>query len=403
MPWLKVSDNAAFHEVVTHPLTEPVPDEPLDGADMVNLAFGLVLRCATHSANFTTDYVVKDGTVALMGGPHWLARAELAARAGYWERIEGGWRILEDSDNFLHIRLKAELDWEKQRRRDTSDVALVVPVRLRDGDQCRYCGLIVNWNDRKSNRGGTYDHKVPGKAATSPDDLLVACQGCNGFRSNRPDANEARPARPAPAQPFYGAATVAFLQKHGHGVPQTPGTQPGTIQDPAASRPSASTTQPTDQPGPPAPRARRDGRGRGNRNPAASRTYVSTTGAEQRSAAPKPEGVQRSAAFSNTRGVQRSAAPTNGGVQRSAASSNTSKARGPDHRPRGAPPHLGSAGSDRYQADPADPRHAVFGSPGRDGTGRVGSSPTSAPYVADPSDHRSRRRTKPPPPAPRHA
>ena len=42
-------------------------------------------------------------------------------------------------------------------------VSIIVPVRWRDGDACRYCGKVVNWADRKGGKGGTYDHRMPGQ------------------------------------------------------------------------------------------------------------------------------------------------------------------------------------------------------------------------------------------------
>jgi hypothetical protein len=248
MPWLKVSDVAAQHPVVQRPLLEAPPAD-VDAFDMVNLAFGLVTRCATSAAGYRTDYRVDDATVAMMGGPNWRARAELAERAGYWQRTDdGGWVILDDPDNFLHIRLKSELEWEAARKKDTANPSLIVPVRLRDGDGCRYCGVIVTWGVQRGGRGGTYDHAVPGKAATSPDDLRVCCRQCNTRRGTDPTADRWMPPQPSPAEPHYGTKTVALLAEHGHRVPRSrsrrgtatdprPGTQPDTAT--TAERPAA--------------------------------------------------------------------------------------------------------------------------------------------------------------------
>jgi 5-methylcytosine-specific restriction endonuclease McrA len=341
MPWLKVSDTAAHHPVVTGPLMEVAPDA-VDASDMVNLAFGLVVRCATHSAGFLTDYLISDSTVALMGGANWLQRAQLAERVGYWRRAEGGWLIIDDPENFLHIRLKEELSWERQRRRDTSDAALIVPVRLRDGDACRYCGLIVNWRDRKSGRGGTYDHRVPGKAATGPDDLRVACTSCNKSRSNAPDADVRRPLRPAPPQPYYGSETVALLASSGIHVPLSTPTRPGNPPDTASAQRDLATGDDT------APTA--------TRHPAGHRT-----------ADPRP-GTQPDTA------------------RDSATVPNTATPRDPATVPATATPRdLAARLTPRTKinqadlTDPADPTYAVFGSPGRGGTGRVSDHPNSAP------------------------
>ncbi|SCL43187.1 hypothetical protein GA0074692_6754 [Micromonospora pallida] len=440
MPWLKVSDNAAFHQVVTGPLTEDLrPEDTLDPADLVNLAFGLVMRCATHAAGYVTDYLVTDGVVALMGGPNWRARAEMAERAGYWRRVDGGWVILDDPEHFVHIRLKAELDWERQRKRDNSDTALIIPVRLRDGDACRYCGVIVNWRARKGGRGGTYDHRVPGQAAAGPDDLLVACQTCNGFRSNHPDADQRRPARPAPAQPFYGSDTVALLAKHGYTVPLTAG-RPGYPPEPAPAGDPA-TGRTTAAPASPPPAA-----GRPQRDPAASRNPRPTTARPGRQPEPAPAGdpatapaspppaagrPQRDPAASrNPRpttarpGRQPEPAPTRDPATTRATPHPTAPAHppptatprdpAPGRNPRQHPGQPGRTRRDpaangnprapapprqdqqrRRLADPADHRHPESGSPGRDGSGRE--SPTSTPTYR--RVRRRARRSDPPSPS----
>lgn len=53
-------------------------------------------------------------------------------------------KLVDDDPEFLHLRLKAELDWERQRKADANRPNLIVPVRLRDGDGCRWCGAIVD-------------------------------------------------------------------------------------------------------------------------------------------------------------------------------------------------------------------------------------------------------------------
>lgn len=231
MPWLKVSDTAAMHPAVLAPLADLSADDGLDGYDRANVLFGLVLRCATLSAGYLTDYLVSDATVAQIAGAKWLARAQAAERAGYWTRTPEGWLIVEDSNNLLHIRKGAEIEWERQRKKDTATPSLVVPVRLRDGDACRYCGRVVVWGDQRGGRGGTYDHRVPGAPAKTADDLRVACRSCNSQRGADPDADRRVPPLPVPATPFYGDKTRALLAEHGHVLPPAatrPGNQPGT-------------------------------------------------------------------------------------------------------------------------------------------------------------------------------
>lgn len=239
MAWLRKGDNSATHPLVMALATVRGADDRL-----LNEAYGFVQRCAEQSAGHMTDGVIDLGTAQLMGG-HTRYRALLKAcvEAGLLTQRGTGkdavWLVPDDAD-FIHIRKRAEIEWERQRARDNSNPDLTVPVRLRDGDGCRYCHRIVNWKQRRGRRGGTYDHRVPGQAATI-DTLVVACLGCNSTRLDDPNADDKLPLLPAPADPYYGPETVAFLANHGETVQQSParpGTQPGTA---APSRPG---TQP---------------------------------------------------------------------------------------------------------------------------------------------------------------
>lgn len=57
-------------------------------------------------------------------------------------------------------------------------------IQLRDANLCRYCGIRVNWTDRKSKTGGTYDHVDP-DGPNSLDNVVVACRQCNGHKKDR--------------------------------------------------------------------------------------------------------------------------------------------------------------------------------------------------------------------------
>ena len=219
MPWLKVGDQAAFHPVVTAPLEQDDADDRL-----INELFGFVARCAVAAAAHELDYIVPIGTARQIAG---LSRAsqliDAAVAAGYFTRVvadgKPALRLYEDDNGDLfNMILKDERAWKNQRRNDQRNVELTVPVRLRDGDECRWCGKLVSWTDRKSGRGATYDHLRPGHAATT-DTFVVCCKSCNSSRQDDPDWNGKL--RKPPAKPFYGAATVAFLAKYGKTVAPT--------------------------------------------------------------------------------------------------------------------------------------------------------------------------------------
>lgn len=247
MAWLRVSDSAGNNPIVLAPLlTDPAELPPMDAYLWCNALAGLVMRCATSAAGYGRSYYVSDATIASYAGAQWRTVAAAAQRAGYWTPTERGWQLIDDPDHLLHIRTGEEIDWERARKADVANPNLTAPVRLRDGDGCRYCGHVVRWDDRKSARGGTYDHRIAGEPARSPEDLCVACRGCNSQRGNDPHADDVLPLRPVPREPFYGPETAAFLAKHGHVVPVTT-QRPGSLPDTATrDRAHSATTRPSD-------------------------------------------------------------------------------------------------------------------------------------------------------------
>lgn len=372
MPWAKFSDTSAMHPTVLAPAAFVDWQPPRwTQTDVVNLLAGIFQRAAVQSAGYLTDYVITAGVMAVTAGDNWQHWAALMVRAGYLTPIEAdgqpAWRLLDDPTHLVHIRLKDELEWERQRRQDNGNPLLIVPVRLRDGDACRYCGHVVTWGDQKSNRGGTYDHRHPGQAAASPDDLRVACRACNGRRKDDPDADSWCPPRPAPASPYYSAKTVAMLAEHGHQVRRSKTPRPATQ---AATAPT--TPRPGGQPDP-APR-----------DPATSRT--------PRPAPPRT--TTRDPAPSRTTPAPATPPPAGPRAPR------------PGPRPAPAPRDPVASGTPRTStkhqdqhglANPSNRLTAGSGSPGREGhgTGAQALSP------ATPDRNRRRRGRRGRSPAPR--
>ncbi|MEW1964652.1 HNH endonuclease [Micrococcus sp. NPDC078436] len=244
MPWLKVSDASAMHPIALAALETDDADDRL-----VNELFGYVCRCAVMSAQHEQDYVVTLATARVTAGgdARFRALAGAAERAGYWTRTvvkdatgaeRPAFRLVQEKDLF-HMLLKAERAWETQRRADVANAELTVPVRLRDGDGCRWCGKTVAWRDRKSGRGATYDHVHPGQGAASPEDLVVACRACNGARKDEENTSFDRTLMQPPERPFYGADTLAFLAEHDV-VPSTP-------EEPASAAPQAAPSSAAEQ------------------------------------------------------------------------------------------------------------------------------------------------------------
>ena len=215
MPWLKVSDTAAQHRIVWRALEIP-------GASMQSMwsLFGQVLALAVEAAAFKTDYVVERGSILKFTGTPDAAQ-KFIADATFCGYLTGevplddgriAYRLVEDEDLF-HMRLREEIDWENRRRNDTRNGALIVPIRARDGDACRWCGNVVYWGNQKGGRGATYDHLNPGVPAETPEDMVVACRSCNSSRKD--NVGWAVDLLPAPSRPYFSAKSAAWLTENG--------------------------------------------------------------------------------------------------------------------------------------------------------------------------------------------
>lgn len=224
MPWLKTSDQAADHPIVIAPLESEEADDRI-----VNELFGWVARCAVRAAAYETDYVIDMATARHVAGgvERFKVLRDAALSSGYMVRAQitgpdGGQRDalrLVEEDDLFHMLRKDERKWETQRRRDTNNRDITGPVRMRDGDGCRYCQRIVQWRDRRSSRSATLDH-VHGSEhpVKSSADLVVACRACNSRKKEASAESAGMTLQPAPSKPFYGPATVAFLKEEGFDV-----------------------------------------------------------------------------------------------------------------------------------------------------------------------------------------
>lgn len=215
MAWLKAGDTGAMNERVLNVAA-------LSGADerSVNEVFGFVMRLYLQAAQQETDYVVSMGTAMVLSTRYELL-LEQAQRTGLVSLDEvDGLRVvrLVQEEDFMHVRSREEIEWERQRKADIGKPELTVPVRLRDGDACRYCGTVVSFGMRRGNRAGTYDHRRPGKPAATEADLVVACRGCNsGRREAEGRRDDLFPLLPPPpeGQVYYSKSTLGWFEGFG--------------------------------------------------------------------------------------------------------------------------------------------------------------------------------------------
>lgn len=235
MPWTRIGDSAATYPKLMQTMG-------VAGADdrTLNEVAGWLFRCAFQSAAHTTDYRIDVGTAWMLGGARTEELIRIALAAGLAvEIVHEGVRYLRmiDDPEFVHIRLKDDVEWDRQQRRDTRDPRLRAPVLRRDGDNCRWCGVAVQWRGRRSSRTGTLDHLFPGQPGTVMT-MVVACQGCNGSRQDNPQWDDDHDILAEPAAPRYGTTTAAYLSEHGYP------TEPNAGSDTAP--PGARSSTPTD-------------------------------------------------------------------------------------------------------------------------------------------------------------
>lgn len=188
MAWLKVDDKQHDHRKIMRLLRS--------GADHLDPApLGLWLLAATWAADNRTDGFVPDYLL-----DRWDSNAtEHAGRlveAGLWVLVdidgETGFEFHDWAD-YQPLKQQIEADAEAHRRKVEMhrDPKLIAAVRERDKDRCRYCGVAVNFLDRKSATGGTYDHVDPDGPNTFAN-IVVACRGCNSEKGHRTPAEWGR-------------------------------------------------------------------------------------------------------------------------------------------------------------------------------------------------------------------
>lgn len=214
MTWVRNGDESVSHPSLL--LVRSFDPDPL----IIPAVFGFMVSCACLSSAHTTDYVINEGQAWMVGGQATQRLLDVCLKVGLLTAVQVNgiphYRILDDP-KFIHILLKSEVEANAGRERPPARVEAI--VRKRDGDQCRYCGIVTFFNtkDRKSARVSHIDHRIPlaDDGATVEENLVVACLHCNSSRgAARPSFDKKHPLWPVPSEPFYSANTVAFLAKH---------------------------------------------------------------------------------------------------------------------------------------------------------------------------------------------
>lgn len=249
MPWMKWSDTSS-----DHPSFARLYNLPYWTPGLRRELTGFIFHCASHSAQYMTDYYIEEGVVKREGGlepdtaqvfeQNWERLADAALKVGFFTGVyknsEGqvAYKLIDDTENFVHLIRKDEAEWNKGRDKDLNDPILKGKVRVRDGDQCRWCGLVVSFDARNGGRAGTYDHVNSMVVADGdPRKMVVSCRGCNLAKGNGKSWD--KKLRPVPVNPYYSEFTVKQLAKWGfHVNPTTPPLFDGEVEPADSSIPS---------------------------------------------------------------------------------------------------------------------------------------------------------------------
>ncbi|GAA2242387.1 hypothetical protein GCM10010401_14110 [Rarobacter faecitabidus] len=216
MPWARFGDNIATYPDLLEIRALAEADDRL----MLE-ALGFLTVCATLSAGHKTDYLTNYGTALQVAGPRADALIGVLVAVGLVTPVapiagrKSGFIIRADSD-FIHVRTRDELEAEKANRQGRRSDRLKREIRLRDGDNCRWCGIVVHWSGTaKSGRHAEVDHlDLDPKVEATPENTVVACKTCNGTRGQDPEkwARE-HELLPPPPRPLYGRETAQYLQR----------------------------------------------------------------------------------------------------------------------------------------------------------------------------------------------
>lgn len=97
-----------------------------------------------------------------------------------WTAEMGGYWV---HDWLAHNPSKGENTVHRAKKRELNDMDLRHAVRQRDGNACRYCGIVVPWADKKGPNRLSIDHIDPTIAGGAAN-LVVACTPCNSSKKD---------------------------------------------------------------------------------------------------------------------------------------------------------------------------------------------------------------------------
>lgn len=188
MTWMKIEDS--------------LPEDPQSIEIGEDACWLFVCAIAYCSRNLTDGKLPKNVVPRLTSKRNVAALTKKLLAIG-WLREEGGEYVVVNYLKYQRSKAEVVQDREYARRRTAlnANPELSKAIKTRDHNRCRYCGVPVNWRDRRGPTGGTYDHIVPITAGgqETMENIVVACRRCNSAKGARPLAESGLSLRPVPA------------------------------------------------------------------------------------------------------------------------------------------------------------------------------------------------------------
>lgn len=177
-----MSDTRSYFRVDNH-----LPDNPkiVRAGPEAEL---LYIHGLAYCSRLMTDGRIPKAVVPRLAWKNAAKNTSKLVEAGLWIDRDDEYEV---KDYLKHQRSREQIEASRAfaRRRMTlnRNPELTAAIKERDRNCCRYCGIRVNWRDRKSPKGGSYDHILPVTAGGEDEfeNLVVACKACNEKKGNR--------------------------------------------------------------------------------------------------------------------------------------------------------------------------------------------------------------------------
>jgi len=193
MPWFKVDDQWARHDKVRRASKDArtlwlmagveaaakKTDGHVAAHHLKDSAYLADLRNARAAAASLVDVGLWHDSATVRSCPRCKRIAGEIPEGAFYFHDWADYQPLKDDRSTPLATLR-----DRRKKQLHRDRGLIEKILERDGTQCRYCRVRVDWSDRRGRAGGTYDHVDP-DGDNALDNVVVACRRCNELKSDR--------------------------------------------------------------------------------------------------------------------------------------------------------------------------------------------------------------------------